>query len=499
MKAFNDSEKDIIRRLMQAGGDGQAVLMHELLKTFYFREEYGRALIIQNQGEYAVFFLKPELFDDREKRNGEVKRFLELIALLSYLNRKGYITVYRHTTEKMYFIQDCFDAPKVVNNQLLLTTKGYYSSSPDSICDSAKNTVYSGVIFRDDHYRFILGTVTGTLLISDTLNDLLSSTETAASEVTPEKGDSNTEVQRIVDKTKKEFTELKKTNMNNSILNPSPKRGMFKTTMFHLFFVFLAFFCIASLASSYWLYVRMENQVQNLSLLSESYRSLQNSILATNVKATELLPPAEVEKLYYGIDISRYNRDIVSEITLHDSITFIICKATEGATYTDPYFNNNWDIIRSGNYLLGVYHFYRSEDKPAHQANFFWKVVSARGATDIAPVVDVEQESLPYNVEIDTGEFQTDLLAFLENLQAKCKRSPIIYTNRPFANKYLTDNRFSDYRLWIADYTQPDAPVLPKTWEETGYTLWQKKNNHTIGSHIADFDIYFGKLSDLTK
>lgn len=54
-----------------------------------------------------------------------------------------------------------------------------------------------------------------------------------------------------------------------------------------------------------------------------------------------------------------------------------------------------WDLIRKGNYLLGAYHFYCSGDKPAEQAGFFWKVISAKGATDIAPMVDVEQGSLP--------------------------------------------------------------------------------------------------------
>jgi lysozyme len=189
----------------------------------------------------------------------------------------------------------------------------------------------------------------------------------------------------------------------------------------------------------------------------------------------------------------------VSGITLHDSITFVICKATEGVTYTDPYFNSNWDLIRAGKYILGAYHFYRSDDKPTKQADFFWKVISAKGTTDIAPVVDVEQESLPADEEIDAGDFQADLLTFMENLQEKSKRTPFIYTNHAFANKYLTDNRFSCYPLWIADYSNTHAPTLPKTWQEAGYTLWQKKNNYSVDSHLSDFDVYYGKLSDLTK
>jgi lysozyme len=138
-------------------------------------------------------------------------------------------------------------------------------------------------------------------------------------------------------------------------------------------------------------------------------------------------------------------------------------------------------------------------DRGTKQADFFRKVVSSQGKTDIAPVVDIEQESLPENEDIDTDKLQMEILACLERLQETCKRIPIIYTNHPFANKYLTDSRFSNYPLWIADYTHRDAPVLPKVWKNAGYKIWQKKDNHSIGSHIADFDVFFGKLEDLTK
>jgi hypothetical protein len=173
MRTFNDREKEIIAHLLRASDGGQPVLMNKLLKTFFFREEHGRALIIQNQGEYAAFFLKTELFEKKEKRDEEVRHFLELLALLNYLGKNGYITIYRHATEKMYYIQDSFDAPRVVNNTLFLNTKGYYSSTPDTIHDGNKNVIYKGVIFRDYHYNLILGAAIGNLLVSELLAGLL--------------------------------------------------------------------------------------------------------------------------------------------------------------------------------------------------------------------------------------------------------------------------------------------------------------------------------------
>ncbi|MDR1454382.1 MAG: hypothetical protein LBJ01_01910 [Tannerella sp.] len=51
------------------------------------------------------FFAKAKLFENREKRDEEVKYFLELLAMLNHLDRNGYITIYRHATENLYYTQ----------------------------------------------------------------------------------------------------------------------------------------------------------------------------------------------------------------------------------------------------------------------------------------------------------------------------------------------------------------------------------------------------------
>ena len=63
----------------------------------------------------------------------------------------------------------------------------------------------------------------------------------------------------------------------------------------------------------------------------------------------------------YGIDISMYQGKEVGEIhKKNDSLGFIICKATEGITYTDPDFSYNWKNIKEKSFIRGAYHFYRS-------------------------------------------------------------------------------------------------------------------------------------------
>lgn len=475
MRAYNKREKEIIAYLLHSGDKMQPIRINKVLETFFFKEEHGRALIIQNLGEYAVFFLKTEMFDDKEQRDIEVKYLLELLALLNYLNRSGYITIYRPITEKLYYVQDYFDAPRVVNTTLFLNTKGYYSSAPDTILDDNKNIIYKGIIFRDYHYKLILDTTVGNLLISESLAGLLETSDSS--------------------------TVLSNTNKKKEVIINKDKEKMNKSLFQYLVLFFMLLHLSTAAIAAFVFYWRIEMHEQCLQNIFYDYMVLTDSLIAEHAKATEIghTTPEAIRKAYYGIDISRYNRDIVPEIVLHDSITFVICKATEGITYTDPYFYSNFDFIRSGNYLLGAYHFYRAQDKGEQQADFFWKTISRQGTIDIAPVVDIEQESLPANKEIDKVELQAEILTCLQRLEETAKRVPIIYTNRSFADEYLTDNRFSNYPLWIADYGHRDAPILPKVWKNVGHKIWQKNNHHSIGTHVADFDVFFGKLEDLTK
>ena len=98
---------------------------------------------------------------------------------------------------------------------------------------------------------------------------------------------------------------------------------------------------------------------------------------------------------YRGIDVSRYNGDLVAEIDGTDSLTFIVCKASEGLNYRDPDYDKNRQIIKQKGMLSGNYHFYHTADDPTTQANFFWSTIQTAGVPDMPPIVDIEQGSLP--------------------------------------------------------------------------------------------------------
>ena len=197
----------------------------------------------------------------------------------------------------------------------------------------------------------------------------------------------------------------------------------------------------------------------------------------------------------FGIDISHFNNNEVDLLVKRkDSLQFVICKATEGITYTDPKFMMNWRDIKEKGFIRGAYHFYRTQDDPLVQANFFLNAISDITTNDIPPIVDFEQGGIDTSQSVET--IQKNLLIFINEIEKKGNVTPIIYTSLNCGNTYLNNTVFSKYPLWIADYNGKQKPDLPNTWKTNSYLIWQKTDNYKIVNTTDDADLFNG---DITK
>ncbi len=211
----------------------------------------------------------------------------------------------------------------------------------------------------------------------------------------------------------------------------------------------------------------------------------------TKEKIVENTKPA------FGIDISFYQGDEIDDLEKsRDSIDFIICKATQGISMIDPMFQKNWITIKEKGFIRGAYHFYVSTDDPVEQAEFFIERIQDIQPNDLPPVVDVEQGGIVGDSQTPT-DIQQSVLKVLETIEEQLHIKPIIYTNTDFANAYLNNPELANYPLWIADYESQKEPVLPITWQEKGYTLWQKSDTYKILNYTNDEDYFNGNLEDL--
>jgi len=192
----------------------------------------------------------------------------------------------------------------------------------------------------------------------------------------------------------------------------------------------------------------------------------------------------------YGLDISHYQgKETRLPFTKKDNISFVICKAAEGATGVDPTFRYNLKNIQAEGLIWGAYHFYLSKDSGETQANHFLEVVKAFSNENLPPIVDVE-DSL-----INKGQ----LLLFLSVIKRATNRTPLIYTNYECANAYLNDTAFAKYPLWIAHYSNTPPLLLPAAWKGQAWNFWQKSANYYVNSTANDFDVFNGSVEDLKK
>ena len=216
--------------------------------------------------------------------------------------------------------------------------------------------------------------------------------------------------------------------------------------------------------------------------------------IAQNEEIQTIISP--IKSIAYGIDISKYQGDEVDLLRKKkDSLSFVICKATEGITYTDPKFRQNWQLITSEDFIKGAYHFYRCQDDPKKQAAHYLNTIKTINSTDLPPIVDFEQEGVDKSQSV--AQIQSNLLIFLKEIEQKLHRKPMIYTGFYVANQYLNKTEFSQYPLWIADYTSQKQPMIPTTWKNNSWSFWQRKDTYTFDHITNDFDLFNGNKEQL--
>jgi lysozyme len=189
----------------------------------------------------------------------------------------------------------------------------------------------------------------------------------------------------------------------------------------------------------------------------------------------------------FGIDISRYQGNEINFLNQQvDKLSFIICKATEGITYTDPNFKTNWPAIQTKGYVRGAYHFYHCNDDPTKQVANYLGVIGNFSDADLPPIVDFEENSI--DAGVNKATIQSNLLQFLDLLAQKTERKPIIYTDNNTANTYLTDPVFADYALWIANYNS--TLTIPNVWKS--WAIWQQSQSYKLNGQLNDYDVFNG-------
>ncbi|KAL1844902.1 hypothetical protein VTK73DRAFT_1540 [Phialemonium thermophilum] len=207
--------------------------------------------------------------------------------------------------------------------------------------------------------------------------------------------------------------------------------------------------------------------------------------------ATTLSLAAAAQAAVQGFDISHYQPNVDFAAAKSAGARFVIIKATEGTTYTDPSFSSHYTGATNAGLIRGGYHFaHPGSSTGAAQADYFlahgggW---SGDGIT-LPGMLDLESGSSGECWGLSASQMVSWIKSFSDQYHSKTGRYPMIYTSPAWWQDCTgNSNAFASTNpLVLAHYSSSVGPI-PGGWPYQ--TIWQNADSYAYG---GDSDIFNG-------
>lgn len=171
--------------------------------------------------------------------------------------------------------------------------------------------------------------------------------------------------------------------------------------------------------------------------------------------------------IYQGIDVSGWQGNINYAEVKNSGIEIVYMKSSEGTSFVDPYFNQNYTNAKANGLKVGFYHYLiaRSNEEAIEEARFFVSVISGK-EPDCRLAMDFESFG---NLSVEEiNQIGITFVRTVENLSGK---EVIIYSNTNDARNVFS-GELTNYPLWVAQYEveQPTPNGKWSTWAGWQYT-----------------------------
>lgn len=188
----------------------------------------------------------------------------------------------------------------------------------------------------------------------------------------------------------------------------------------------------------------------------------------------------QLQKGDFGIDVSHHNGKLDWKKIKESGVKFAFIKASDGASFKDPRFKENYLGAKAAGVLVGAYHYFRP-DVVAHRQidNFLFAIADC--ALDLPAVFDWEHPGGPMPGQLKIA------LDWLEAITTVTGKPPIIYTGPYFFRDVIKSPAWaSKYPLWIAHYGTK-TPKIPPPW--TKCYIHQYTETGKLSKHAGQFDL----------
>ena len=188
-----------------------------------------------------------------------------------------------------------------------------------------------------------------------------------------------------------------------------------------------------------------------------------------------------------GVDISEYQADVDMQKLASQGISFVYMKATEGSSFEDSRFVQNWENAAACGMPAGAYHFFSFDSPGRMQAeNFINRIGDLDGR--LIPAVDVEFYADKRENQPDPAEVTAQLRDFLNALEAAYHVKPMIYCPREIDEKYIM-GYFDEYPRWIRSVYYPASFEAGVSWVIWQYCDTGELEGYEGGEQYIDLDV----------
>lgn len=190
-----------------------------------------------------------------------------------------------------------------------------------------------------------------------------------------------------------------------------------------------------------------------------------------------------------GIDISHHQRLVRWSEVAKGGIAFAYIKATEGGSFRDTRFTENWKGARDAGITRGAYHFYTLCRPPEVQAaNFIATVPKEAGI--LPPVLDLEFGG-NCKARPPADDVRASLKKMSDALFAAYGVRPLLYVTREFLSVY--GRTLPEHAgLWLRSI------AWTPRWSDPAWVFWQYHNRGTVIGidGPVDRNVYRGSITE---
>lgn len=158
--------------------------------------------------------------------------------------------------------------------------------------------------------------------------------------------------------------------------------------------------------------------------------------------------PASSSTTYDGIDVSEWQGSIDYSEVKNTGIDVVYIRSSEGNSYIDPYFRDNYENAKDNGLKVGFYHYLtaRSTSEARSQAEFFVSVIKGT-SPDCRLAMDFESFG-----DLSIAEINEISEVFLTEVQRLSGKEVVIYSDAYNAAYTFDSALASKYPVWVADY-----------------------------------------------